>query len=47
MAVVAVPSRITRLTSMTDADLVVSSLTEVSVSVLDDLVRNGDRAAAD
>ena len=47
MAVVAVPSRITRLTSMTEADLVVSSLTEVSVSVLDDLVRNGDRAAAD
>ena len=39
MAVVAVPSRITRLTSLTDADLVVDSLTDLSVGALDDLVQ--------
>ncbi len=39
MAVVAVPSRITRLTSLTDADLVARSLTELTVDALDALVR--------
>ncbi len=38
MAVVAVPSRITRFTSLSDADLVVGSITELSVDVLDGLL---------
>ncbi len=47
MAVVAVPSRITRLTSLTDADLVSGSLTQLNVAVLDALVRPGHRTPAD
>ena len=39
MAVVAVPSRITRFTSLTDADLVVDSMSAVSLDALDALVR--------
>jgi HAD superfamily hydrolase (TIGR01509 family) len=47
MAVVAVPSRITRLTSLTDADLVAGSLTELTVAVLDSLVSPARRVPAD
>ena len=47
MKVVAVPSRITRLTSLIDADLVVDSISDLSVDVLDDLIHPGRRAATD
>ena len=43
MAVVAVPSRITRYTRLGDADLVVESITALTVDALDQLVRNGRR----
>jgi putative hydrolase of the HAD superfamily len=50
MAVVAVPSRITRYTSLVDADLVVDDLTALSVADLDGLVarhRQAEGAADD
>ncbi|MDQ6697541.1 MAG: HAD-IA family hydrolase, partial [Actinomycetota bacterium] len=47
MAVVAVPSRITRLTSLTDADLIAGSLTELTVTRLDSLVSPARRAPAE
>lgn len=41
MAVVAVPSRITRHMTLTDADLIVDSLTELDLAALDRLVPSG------